>query len=79
MIAVDMAEQRANRLTRSPGGVLVLDTPGEPIPAAVLSDTEPPPVDEDAAALGEAYERGLREGRDEERVIVGMIAPRGQS
>lgn len=48
----------AARLTRSPGGVLVLDSPGEPIPAAVLSDTEPPPVDEDAAAEARAYERG---------------------
>ena len=37
----------ASRLARAPGGVLVLDTPGETIPAAALSDTDPP-VDEDA-------------------------------
>ena len=48
------------RLTRSPGGVLVLDTPGEPIPAVLLSDE--PPVDEDARELADAYERGIKEG-----------------
>ena len=30
---------------------------------ATVSPTEPPPVDEDAAAEARAYERGLREGR----------------
>ena len=50
-------DEPQHRLARSPGGVLVLDTPGEPIPAVLLND-EPPPVDEDAAAEARAYERG---------------------
>ena len=53
----------SQRLTRSPGGVLVLDSPGEPIPAAVLSDTEPPPVD--GAYLASALTDAIGEGRGE--------------
>ena len=56
------AEDDRNRLERlvRKGGVLVLDTPGEPIPAVLLSDE--PPVDEDARELADAYERGIKEG-----------------
>ena len=49
-------DEPQHRLVRSPGGVLVLDAPGEPILAVLLSDE--PPVDEDARELAEAYERG---------------------